>query len=307
VTSGFRVEDLAFDPNGRDALVFVEGRLDAGRRGTTAVYRIDLDGGSEPRLVLRVDDGCCVHASRAGVVCVMPREPGKQECGHRTCWPVAAVVAYELGADGVRERTVLLGDLAEDLDVSSAAVIPGSDAERVGLVLQLTRRDGPRRLNGGRALLRWRWGEDGVDYRTLPGTSPLAPVWRLTRGGDFIELVLRQGRPEHLEVHRYALGGGETTVSLREQRRMSQPHGVGERRDGGLWLHWGDHLALLSPGRPPRSLDLDPLRPRGFEWAGAARHVEEPEALWRGLDGRGRDHVRLDLAEADRRAGAWPR
>jgi hypothetical protein len=132
------------------------------------------------------------------------------------------------------------------------------------------------------------------------------PRWRLTRALDFVELTLRPGKPEYLEVHRYALGGAEETTSLREQKRMSAPNGVGERQDGGLWLHWGDHLALLSPGRPPRSLDLDPLRPRGFEWAGAARYVERPESLWLGLDGRGRNHVRLDLAEAERRARAWP-
>jgi hypothetical protein len=151
----FRVEDLAFDRDGRSALVFMEGQRGAAQRWTLAAYRIPLDGSSEPRLLFRVDDGCCVHTSRAGAVCLLPVEPGRQECGHLTCWPVAAIVAFELTDDGgVRERTVLRGRIAEDLDVAQASVVPGSDDARVGLVLQLTQRQGSRRLNGGRALLR---------------------------------------------------------------------------------------------------------------------------------------------------------
>jgi hypothetical protein len=108
-----------------------------------------------------------------------------------------------------------------------------------------------------------------------------------------------------LDLQRYPPKGQVQTTTLRALQKEPSPHGVGERGDGGLWVHWGDRLALLSPGKPPRAFDIDPLLPRGFEWAGANVYVETPETLWIGLDGRRRDFVRVDLTDAERRSSAW--
>jgi hypothetical protein len=64
----FRVEELVLPPGGRDAIVLMEGRLDAGVRDVTVAYRIALDGRSAPRMMFRVDDSVRVHTSRAGAI-----------------------------------------------------------------------------------------------------------------------------------------------------------------------------------------------------------------------------------------------
>ena len=133
------------------------------------------------------------------------------------------------------------------------------------------------------------------------------PVWLLSASGDFVEVVHRYDvAPERLEIHRHPLGTAPDQITtLGPLEHHPSPFGVGERSDGGLWLQWGARLALLSPGKPPRSYNLDPLMQRGWEWAGAHIYVKAPESLWVGLDGRGRQYVRIDLAEADRRGQPW--
>ncbi len=141
------------------------------------------------------------------------------------------------------KKTPLSGD---DVNMSSVALVPGSDDERVGVVMNLERLDGTRRMNGGRGVLRWRRGDAKADFRPIPGHSSLTPKWRLTRNMGFIE----RG----------------------------------------------------APGEPARKFDLDSIVPRGMEWAGVAIYVAAPEALWIGLDGRGRGYARVDLADVERRA-----
>lgn len=300
IIRGNQVTALEFSPDGRDAVVFMTGDLDMGTRDSTAVYRIALDGQSPPRLIFRVDDAVRLHTSRAGAVFMLPQKPGGQECSHRTCWPMSAIVAYEFAGDGFRQRTLLRGT---DAHVSSASLVRGSDDERVALVLSLTMQRGTQWLNGGRAVLRWRWGQDAVDYHPVPGNSSLMSEFLLTTSNDFIETTVRgENGTEYLDIHRYRPGGAVETSSLKAMQKLPSLKGLGERSDGGLWLHWGDRLVLLPPGKPPRAFDIDPLFERGFEWAGAHVYVKAPEALWIGLDGRGRDFVRVDMTEAERRA-----
>ena len=305
VKPGFQVEHLEFSPDGRDALVFMGGRMERQRK-TTAVYRIALDGRLASRLIFRLDGAVRLHTSRSGAIFVTPKDPG-QVCTHQSCLPIAAIVAYEFAGDGVAQRILLSGEQA---DVSSALLVRGSDDARVALVLELVTRRGPQRAELGRSLLRWRWGHDETDYRILPRRGGSMSDWLLTSNGDFIELEHRRGGDwldqDFLDLRRYPTGGGDVqTTSLGALQTRVEPYGLGERSDGSLWLHWGEHLALLSPGKPPRGLDLTPLLQRDTEWAGAHTYVKSPESLWIGLDGHGRGFVRVDLADAERRSSAW--
>ena len=238
--NGLSVDDLEFAANGRDALVFTKGQVGASSRWITAAHWVALDGKSEPRLIFRVDEGVQLLTSRRGAVFAMPKD-ARQECSHQTCWPIAAIVAYEIAGDRATQRTLLHGSRA---DMSRATPVHGTSDERVGVVIDLVKRRGPQRLNGGRALLRWRWGDAQADYRTLPGNSSLTPVWLLTTTNDFIEVV-----------QRYDAGdaeAGDPALSARDRRGGHHP-----RRPRA----WGQPLrhrraqrrrTLASVGRSPR-------------------------------------------------------
>jgi hypothetical protein len=315
----FQVDHLSFFPNGREALVIMSGQVKnpPSRRvpepvrfyyssWATEAWRLPLDGRSEPKLLFREDFAHRVYTSTRGVIFEFPKYPG-QECAESTCFPITAVVAYEITDSGIKKHTVLSGDgFGADMYLSEAALVRGSNDERLAMVVRFTKNEGPRWLNGGRGLVRWRWGDAKADYRPLPGNGSLWPQWLLTRDNDFIELVEHwDEEPDRLEIHCYLAKGGEQSTGIKALSKMAQVYNLGERADGGLWLHWGDHIGLISPGQPPRSIDLDPLVQRGSEWAGAATYVTTPESLWIGLDGRGRNYVRVDLAEAEKRAKLW--
>jgi hypothetical protein len=296
VSPRYQVSTLEFLPNGRDALVYMSGKVKVKTRGysgegwSTAAYRIALDGKSEAEQLFRLDQGYRLHASRFGAVFAMPRGPGS--CDHGGC-DIASIVAYELIADGVRQKTLIDSNQA---DMDRARVVRGGNAERVAVLLKLER-------PGGLGLLSWRYGDAKADFRTVP--SPVREddaefLW--TRSGEFIEL--RAGE-EFLEVWRYSPRGEEKLARLPALRDVdTDVHGIGERADGTLWLQWGDHLGLLSPGKPPRSYDLEPLLPRRSEWTGNI-YVKSPEHLWIGIDGKGRHFVRVDLADVEKRSQVW--
>ena len=104
--------DFAFDPltcELRQRLTeFMSGYVQVttgafrGPSWSTAVYRVALDGTSEARLIFRLDHGYPLHTSRIGAVFAMPKNPG-QQCNHSGC-SIAAIVAYEISGDGVRQR-----------------------------------------------------------------------------------------------------------------------------------------------------------------------------------------------------------
>lgn len=302
------VEQLDFSDDGRDALVVMSAQIGASSHFITAAYLIALDGKSPARQIFQVNEGLWLRGSRHAHVFAMPADP-KQECSFQTCWPIKAIVAYEIAGDRVTQRTLFTGDrVAEPRDLSSVMMVRGSNDDAVALVFNLVERRGKMRLNGGRALLRWRRSDQTVDFRMLPGNSSLMPTWLLTSKAEFIEAQHIWDGQERIELHRYPYppASGEQTTTLKAMDHRPSPYGIGERADGGLWLQWGDRLVLVPPGdKPARSYNLEPVMQRGWEWAGAHVYVKDPESLWVGLDGRGRQYVRVDLADAERRSQTW--
>jgi hypothetical protein len=84
-----------------------------------------------------------------------------------------------------------------------------------------------------------------------------------------------------------------------------KPYSLGVRGTGGLWVHWGDQIVLLTPGKPPLGYNLEPFISRRTTWAGVSIYVDKPEALWVGIDGKGRDFIRLSFDELEKRSKPW--
>jgi hypothetical protein len=300
--SRHQVDQLFFLPNGHDALVFMRGVTKwtetAGQRDSTAAYRFALDGKSKPELLFRRDSAFLVHASRHGAVFVVPQDP-RRECNNRRCDPVASIVAYEFSQDGVRQKTLLTQEQAA---MDNARLVSGSGAESPVLMLDLGRKD--------RALLRWRYGDEKADYRPLPpaqgNTLPddFGRMHLVTQAGEFIELR-EQGA--ELQIVRHLPEGGERVTSLPPLKDPARKvHAFGERSNGALWLHWGDFLVLITPGKPPRSYSIEPFLGRFTEWASANVYVRTPETLWVGMEIRaGRDFIRVSFEELEKRAKPW--
>ena len=302
VTS-FQLDGLELSPDGRAALVFMTGivRITPGKLGnpssSTSVYRIALDertGAASPaRLLFRLDHGYRLHASPRGAVFAMNKTPGAG-CDHRGC-SIAAIVAYEISGDRATPKTLFDG---AGIELQRARLVPGSDDDRIAVMLDA---GPPKRLE----LVRWRYGDPSAQFRTLPfpARDDLTTLF-ITKTDELVEL--RRG-DDRIELFRHGAAALEPIATLGAlQSTDLKLHGFGERPDGGLWLHWGDHLGLVSPGKPPRSFALEASLPRRCEWASADIYVKAPEHLWVGIDGRGRDFTRVSFADVERRAQPWP-
>ena len=302
VTS-FQLDGLELSPDGRAALVFMTGivRITPGKLGnpssSTSVYRIALDertGAASPaRLLFRLDHGYRLHASPRGAVFAMNKNPGAG-CDHQRC-SIAAIVAYEISGDRATPKTLFDG---AGIELQRARLVRGSDDDRIAVMLDA---GPPKRLE----LVRWRYGDPSAQFRTLPfpARDDLTTLF-ITKTDELVEL--RRG-DDRIELYRHGAAALEPIATLGAlQSTDLKLHGFGERPDGGLWLHWGDHLGLVSPGKPPRSFALEASLPRRCEWASADIYVKAPEHLWVGIDGRGRDFMRVSFADVERRAQPWP-
>src|SRR6185503_5624082 len=287
-----------FAPGGRDARVFMAGEVQVttgsyrSRSWSTSAYRIPLDGTSPAQLLFRVDHGYRLHSSRFGAVFAMPKNLG-QKCDHGGC-SVGSIIAYEIVGDRATWKTLLDG---KALDLGRARLIPGSNDARIAIMLDASR---PKRIE----LLRWRYGEAGAQFRTLQNVSgDDASRLLITKTDELVEFRRGDGQ---LEIFRHGAGAPEPIATLGAlQVAHAEIHGVGERPDGSFWVHWGDELGFLVPGKPPRGHNLAALVPRLSEWGGDI-YIPAPEQLWLGIDGRGRDYLRLNLADAEKRAKPWP-
>ncbi|MBZ4415350.1 hypothetical protein [Myxococcus sp. RHSTA-1-4] len=291
-----QVEYLAFLPNGRDALVHMEGRK-APRGEVSIVYRVPLDGGA-PELLYRVDDARQLHMARDVAVYVIPERPG-QMCEHLRCDPVRQVVAYELNGRGVKQTVLVHGP---DMKLENARMIWGNRDGRIFLELSLPRNE--------RAVLRWKPGQPKADVR--PFARSLSSSERLfaTNDGDVLRLL--NDEEEALTLHRHMPDGRQQSIRLLASHDPDiidySVHALGMRNSGALWLHWGDFIFLFDRdlARPPRAYNIEPLLTRHTEWADVAVYVKEPEALWMGIEvRRSRDFVRVSFSELEKGAKAW--
>lgn len=290
--SRWLVDGLVVLPGGNEALVFMDaiGKQEGSPR-MTVVYRVTFDGKGEPTLLFRADDMTRVHTSRYGAVFV-ERSPPKKKCFSNDCRPIAALIAYELTGNGMSRKTLLTREQAEVREVFQ---VRGSNHERVVLKLELSRKE--------RALLRFRYGDAKADYRPISPSE--AKISLVTDTDEFIELR-GDDDSDTLEVVRYPPEGGEQVTSLPTLRDVdTKPYALGVRSNGGLWVHWGDHIALLTPGKPTMGYSIEPFISRRTAWAGADIYVDMPEALWVGIDGKGRDFIRLSFDELEKRSKPW--
>lgn len=290
------VEDLFFEAGGQTALVYLSG-VKSGMQDMTWAYRLPLDGAAPPTLLF-AQEGHALVRTRRGAVFALPQRPGKR-CAYRDCWPMAGIVAQELVGAGAELKTLLW---ASGQELSSARAVPGSDEQALALLVAL-------RPNGD-GVLRWRFGDAQASWGVLPAPLGIDPTLFLFRG-EVAEVRVGQGRA--LELRRHGVDGSTEPLVLPplpagdvDTHADNTIHDVGVRQDGGLWVHWGDSLVLVEPGKPPRRLDLEPLLSRRTEWAGVDVYQPSPEALWLGIEvGAGRDFALLPLADVEKKAKPW--
>lgn len=229
----FQIASLAFLPDGRDALVFMTGNVQVaipgytGPKPSTSAYRVALDGKSEPALLFRVDRGHRLQTSRYGAVFAMPKNV-VQTCDHREC-PVASIVAYAITGSAVNEQTLFDGQNAQVTRAWPARSGGGGEG-RVTLLLEAS---SPKRLD----VLRWRYGDAAASVTTRRDPPlPDHTTYFVTRADALLELRVQDGL---LEISRQGPAGMEPVANLGELQDIDTGlHGVGERGDGTVWLHW---------------------------------------------------------------------
>jgi hypothetical protein len=297
------VEDLYFDDDGRDAIVFLDGHpylgATIGQRGVVAAYRVALDGKTAPRLLF-VEEGMELQFSPRGAILIKPRS-WRMGCSQGGC-DIEAIIALELDGERVTRRTLLE---AGDRHLGAALPVKGRDNVRFAAQV-LVRANG----KNTRGLLRFHFG-GRPEFQQLPeNDTSHYPHSLLSQSGEFIEV--RQGEDRSLTMTRTTAAGEETRTTIppwtnaRGRREKGWFESVGERADGSLWLHWADHLVFVRGNERPRKVDISGVLGRGTEWAGAYVYVARPEGLWVGIEmGGGRDYRFLDMAALEKRAVPW--
>ncbi|WP_163988047.1 hypothetical protein [Pyxidicoccus caerfyrddinensis] len=293
------VEELHFLPNGRDALVHLQGRETNLTIDYDVTFRVALDGRTPPMPVAQMIGARQIDMTVDRAIYVLPKKPG-QMCEHLTCKPVEAVVADFFDADGNAQRKTLLDGKA--MEIGNANVVWGQKGPSI-----LLRVDLPKNQD---VFARFRPGAEKPDLWPLKGFSSYDDrlLYALATG----EVLQVKTDEKGLTLTRHLLDGSQqvsTVPALIEREDWDREvHGFGVRRDGRLWVHWGRHLLLFGkePAEAPRSHDLEPLLARFTAWADVDIYVPGQDALWVGLDRtRSRDYARVNLADIEKRARPW--
>ena len=154
-------------------------------------------------------------------------------------------------------------------------------------------------------------GDAAAESFELPPTTYVSQPTRIAVfSAASRELIYLKTLGTDLELHRAPLGSpaAERTTLLRSRHNYVSPvYGFGLRSDGTIWIHWGDHLALVDEQGAMRGAELLPFTGPRAEWAGADLYVDKPESLWVGVEvGSGRDFVRVRFADVQKRLAPWP-
>lgn len=297
---GFHVDSLEFLPNGRDALVHMAGREDTLSTNYDVTFRIALDGSTPAEPVAQIIAARKIDFTAERAIYLLPKVPG-QRCEHLSCDPVEAVVADFFDADGNAQRKRLLD--GDAMEIGFANIVWGDMGKFLLLRAAL-----PKNKD---VFIRFRPGVEQPDLWPLEGFSPFDDeTLHALPNGEVLQVKVDGAE---LTLTRHLLDGGQEVAKVPARPRSRGDwdhtlHGFGARRDGRVWLHWGNHLLLFGKDltAPPRSHDLAPLLARFTQWADAERYDPARDMLWIGLDrSRSRDFVRIDLAAVEKRAKPW--
>jgi hypothetical protein len=290
--------NLFFSAGGGEALVYMGGLRRGSGPWLNEAYLFPLDGTGAPRRLLRAE-GNYLDLSERGATFVLPTKQSGYRCDSSYCI-VDRIVAVTIDGDVATERVVYRQELYTDY----ARRVSGKSGDGRAVVVKYSvpREEWKTRGRSERALLRFRYGAPGVDKTVLPAwTTEAVMRTHLTEAGDYLEFVVTEKKELVIEI--LGRDGARATwrvPSFRHEERDSAPdrevHGFGERRGGGYWLHWGDHILLLREGQPPRGFGIARYLKQRAEWAGADGYTASPESLRVGVDiGAGRELVDLSF------------
>jgi hypothetical protein len=295
------VDFLGFLPNGREALVHMGGGESGNSTQYDVTFRITLDGSKPPEPVVQMVSARRIDMNGQRAVYVLPKKAG-QVCDSRGCGPVEEVVAFVFDENGNAQRKTILS--GAELSMTNAHMVWGQKDAPLILRVELQRNE--------RVLARWRPGDAKAEVRPITRSSHGEPRFYALASGDVIETNVDYD--EGLTITRHGVDGSRHVTAVPV---LADPdnydhhvHGIGVRKDGRLWMQWGDHLLFFgrNAGAAPRIHNIEPLLTRRAEWAGVDVYVPSQEVLWVGIDSdRSRDFVRLDLADADKRAKPFAR
>lgn len=297
------VDGVRFVDGGRAAIVFVSihpWAYETGSRSALAAYWYELERKAAAAPVLLFsEEGFALHSSPRGAAIVKPKT-WQHGCNYNGC-SVDTIVAWEIDKGRATKKVVFD---SKGKRVDSARIVRGVTDERFAVVIAGFA-DGKR----WRKLLRLGYGaRPAVQVLADPTTIDI-DFHLLARNGDYLEA--RQGSDKAVTITRLTAAGEVSSVVVQPwaDRRGRAAKvwftSFGERVDGSLWLQWGDNI-VVGDLRAPRKLDIGKHVGRGSEWAGAFLYDDEPESLWVGIEvGGGRDYVRIDFAEVERRARPW--
>jgi len=302
------LQHLFFDPDSNGALVLMSGAVRGdSSRNLNEFYRVPFDGSAPTRLYQQY--GHRLHVSERGATFIRPMK-NQGHCNVAQC-VLDGVDVVEARGDRWSTREVFASPSYAD----HARLVPGSTPEQLGVVVRYSDPVNARNPIKIRELLRFAYDDTKIERMRLPEWT-LEAVKRnhLTRSGDYIEFInleekkvlqmdiLRRGR----DVQSWSLPrDAMRDIDAGEDENV---HGFGERSNGGFWLHWGDRIVLLSPGKAPRAVDIAKRLKQGQEWASADRYNATPETLTIGIDyAGGRTFVDIPLTSIERSAKALGR
>jgi hypothetical protein len=288
------LDAIYFDKKG-DLIVYMEG-MTGSCTWSTVCYRYTLEKGARPRFLFEQQGHTLYQSVGLGVYAYSKNL--SRGCDYQGCSPLTGIVTYEIQGDRAIRREIFHSDGEE---YHLARLIWGSKDDRLGVMVEGG--------YGERFLLRWAVGREKADRASIGKGHAWEDdrTW-LAPNGDMIDTWLND--KHDLVLDRKHPSGGSDAVTLRSFG-FSNPdiapdwnvYAFKERKNGEMFLHWGDHIILFPKGKAPQAVNIEPLLKRRNEWAGADIYRADPEGLWVGIEvGAGRDFVHLDFADLERQA-----